>query len=101
MTLLAELSLVLTGLNNTLLRWLHSIFLRTSFDARLRYRGFIPGDSGGTLVVRYFLPVIASDQTGEAEFALFRRIAEQAIGNSIFRVIRNNQPTGPQIENVW
>lgn len=47
----------------------------------------------------YCLPVIGIDQTGEAEFILFGRLAEQATENSIQSVIRNNQPTGPWIVN--
>lgn len=36
--------------------------------------------------VVYFIPVIASDQTGEAEFTLYGGIGEQAIGHSILLI---------------
>lgn len=49
--------------------------------------------------IGYFLTVIASDQTGEAEFTLFGGLAEQVTGNSILRVIRNKQQTGTPIVN--
>ena len=42
---------------------------------------------------RYWLFVIASDQTVEAEFTLFGSLDEQVVGSHIHWVIADNQPT--------
>ena len=44
--------------------------------------------------------MIASDQTGEAEFTLFWGMAEKIIGKHIHQVIANNQPSQAPITNM-